>query len=132
VENPKGDARIAPISAQTFNFFLNGSLNGPNLSYASIDWCWDRFVEIDRFWDSSCECHAIHAFGAVKFQEAGRFVRGCAGSQDIVQEEKGPAQDLRVALDSEGAINIDRAFALTQGSLARDRTMPDQKRSVDG
>ena len=73
-------------------------LDGPNLSFASIDWCWDRFAAIERHWDGPRERQEIHALGAVQFQEAGCFIRGRAGGQDIVQEKKRPAQDLRRAL----------------------------------
>ena len=41
---------IAPISVQVF-ILLDGDLDGPNHSKAVIDWYWDRFVKIERYWD---------------------------------------------------------------------------------
>jgi hypothetical protein len=113
------------------NCFYEWTGNGllPGLGEAGGRFQKTHFLEV---WDGFREGHEIHTFGAVEFQEAGRFICGRTGRQDIVQEKKRSAQDLRVVLQSEGAIDIDRTFALTQGSLAWDRTVFDQKRSFDG
>ena len=57
--------------------------------------------------------------------------RSRAGGQDVVHKKKRGASDLWGASQFEGAVDIDRAFTLAQGSLARNGAVLDQKGSFN-